>query len=146
YLSGGSGFAGVYRELVSPMWNIFGYQAEAYAGGDEAGATGGLRALVGSRGIFLHAGVDYDIRDNCPDFILSFAPNIFRGGMFYTGGWFRLDWLPWRDNSFNLGWAMPIGVPHAGKTRSRKTTVALPKGSNPHPERTAPDPEIDRAL
>jgi hypothetical protein len=127
---GGVGVAGLYKDLVLPIAGAFGVSAEGYVGGiggargASGGWDGGARAFATSRLLFLNLGVDWNARTNEADFILAFTPYFSRGGLFGTGGNFRLEWIPGRGHSFNFGFQLPL-EPHVGKTR--------PKHRNAHP-------------
>jgi hypothetical protein len=83
-----------------------------------------------SRLLFLNVGVDWNAQMKRADFILGFNPYFRRGGLFGTGGNFRIEWIPTRGQSFNVGFQIPL-EPHMGKTRPRQTEVKLPKAPPP---------------
>jgi hypothetical protein len=132
---GGVGVVGLYKDLVLPISGAFGVSAEGYVGGigtaaDASGGwDGGARLLATSRLLFLNVGVDWNARTEKADFILAFTPYFRRGGLFRTGGNFRLEWIPGRGNSFNFGFQIPL-EPHMGKTRPVHRDARLPKASS----------------
>jgi hypothetical protein len=93
-----------------------------------------LRLLGGVKLLFFNAGVDYSFRDESADFILSAAFPLKRGGLFGRGGNLRIDWLPARDHSFNIGISIPLGQPYKGKTRTKEDRVRLPAASGGKPQ------------
>jgi len=121
---GGVGVAGLYKDLVLPIAGAFGVSAEGYVGGigsatgTSGGWDGGARLFATSRLLFLNVGLDWNARTEKADFILAFTPYFRRGGLFGTGGNFRVEWIPGRGNSFNFGFQLPL-EPHMGKTRPR---------------------------
>ena len=121
---GGVGVAGLYKDLVLPISGAFGVSAEGYVGGigsapgASGGWDGGARLFATSRLLFLNVGVDWNARTEKADFILAFTPYFRRGGLFGTGGNFRIEWIPGRNHSFNFGFQIPL-EPHMGKTRPR---------------------------
>ena len=129
---GGVGVAGLYKDLVMPISGAFGVSAEGYVGGigsapDASGGwDGGARLFATSRLLFLNVGVDWNARTEKADFILAFTPYFRRGGLFRTGGNFRIEWIPGRGHSFNVGFQIPL-EPHMGKTRPVHRDARLPK-------------------
>ena len=57
------------------------------------------------------------------DSILACTPYFRRGGLFGTGGNFRIEWIPGRDHSLNFGFQVPL-EPHMGSTRPARTARA----------------------
>ena len=136
---GGIGVVGVYKDLVMPLSGALGVSAEGYAGGTGAGGAeraswdGGARVFATSRLLFLNAGLDWNARTRKTDFVLAFTPYFRRGGLFGTGGNFRVEWIPGRNHSFNFGFQVPL-EPHMGRTRPRERDVRLPRTrSSPAP-------------
>jgi hypothetical protein len=133
---GGVGVAGIYKDLVLPISGAFGVSAEGYVGGigSAAGASGGwdggARLFATSRLLFLNLGLDWNARTGDADFVLAFTPYFSRGGLFGTGGSFRIEWIPGRDNSWNFGFQVPL-EPHMGKTRPKHRNVHPPKPKSP---------------
>jgi len=121
---GGAGVVGLYKDLVLPISGAFGVSAEGYVGGvggadgASGGWDGGARLFATSRLLFLNVGVDWNARTEKADFVLAFTPYFRRGGLFGTGGNFRVEWIPGRNHSFNFGFQVPL-EPHMGKTRPR---------------------------
>jgi hypothetical protein len=144
---GGVGVVGLYKDLVLPISGAFGVSAEGYVGGlgstpeASGGWDGGARAFATSRLLFLNVGVDWNARTEKADFILAFTPYFSRGGLFGTGGNFRLEWIPGRDHSFNFGFQVPL-EPHMGKTRPKHRNARPPEP--PSPRRPPAIPEASR--
>jgi hypothetical protein len=140
---GGVGVAGLYKDLVLPISGAFGLSAEGYVGGmgstgsESGGWDGGARFFATSRLLFLNAGIDWNARTEEVDFILAFTPYFSRGGLFGTGGNFRIEWIPGRNHSFNFGFQVPL-EPHMGKTRA--------KHRNAHPAKPPAKPPAAAAL
>ena len=124
--AGGVGIFGLYKDLILPVSGGLGLSAEAYFGGAGSEWDGGARFFLTSRLLFLNIGVDYNAQLESTDFILGWTPYFRRGGLFGTGGNFRIEWIPTRGQSFNIGFQIPL-EPHMGKTRVRKTEVTLPE-------------------
>ncbi len=128
--AGGVGIAGIYKDLVLPVSGGLGLSAEGYFGGSGSEWDGGGRLFLTSRLLFLNLGVDYNAQMERADFIVAFTPYFRRGGFFGLGGNFRIEWIPTRGQSFNVGYQIPL-EPHMGKTRTRRTHVALPETPPP---------------
>ncbi len=124
---GGQGLVGIHKELMNPILGGPALRGEAYFGGTAAGANGGGRLLLAIPVIWVAAGVDYSISFDQADFILSAMFPTTRGGFFHRGTEVRLDWIPARAQSFEIGFRMPIFQPYIGKTRQYKLEVDLPK-------------------
>ena len=133
--TGGLGVVGVYKDLILPVSGGLGISAEGYLGGASGQWDGGARLFATSRVLFLNLGVDYNAQLERADFIVGFNPYFRRGGLFGLGGNFRIEWIPGRNNSWNFGFQIPL-EPHMGKTRPRRTDVALPRP--PAPPATTP--------
>ena len=131
YFSGG-----FYKDIMSPVMSALGVIGEGYGGrrgefenfGD--GWDGGLRAGLFSPTARFAFGWDYNFKDSESDFFLSLIHPLQRGGIFTNGGNIRIDYLPGRKHSINIGVSLPIGQRWVGKTRPRHDYVAL---SNPDP-------------
>ncbi|HYN02574.1 MAG TPA: hypothetical protein VE359_09020 [Vicinamibacteria bacterium] len=140
---GGVGVVGLYKDLVLPISGAFGVSAEGYVGGigsatgTSGGWDGGARLFATSRLLFLNAGVDWNARTEKADFILAFTPYFGRGGLFGTGGNFRVEWIPGRNHSFNFGFQVPL-EPHMGKTRPKHRNARPPKA----PSEARPQPAL----
>jgi hypothetical protein len=136
---GGAAYLGVYKDLMPSIVGM-GLSGEGYLGGVSgvSGATGGARALLELRSLYLKAGVDYDIQAEDTSFLLSLTLPLRRGGIVGRGTHFRVDWLPGRGHSLNFGLQVPL-EPHMGKTRPRVTDVAVPRGKRPAPPVLSPE-------
>jgi hypothetical protein len=131
--SGGAGYVGIYRDLMPSIVGV-GVSGEAYVGGYDglSGPDLGVRALADLRSLSLKAGVDHDFQREDTSFILSLALPLRRGGLLGRGTLLRVDWLPGRGHSFQVGLQIPL-EPHMGKTRPRDTDVDLPRAEEPPP-------------
>jgi hypothetical protein len=136
---GGQLTGGLWRYLMNPNFGI-GLAGEGYLGAVDSRTDSGVRALAGVKMFFLQAGIDYSFRNDDLDAIIRLEFPLRRGGLFGRGGKFRVDWLPGRDNSFNLGLTFPFGQPYKGKTRTKLDHVALP------PPREEPETPKEPAL
>jgi len=123
---GGHALGGVNRHLMNPNFGI-GIAGEGYLGAVDGDTDYGLRLLGVFDFLFLKGGVDYSFRSEETDFILSASFPLKRGGLFGKGGSFRLDWIPGRDHSFNVGLTIPLWQPYKGKTRTKQDRVSLPE-------------------
>ena len=121
-----SALLGVHHPLLSPVTGLFGLSAEVYgaAGGEFAGAGGRLLATSPVFGMAL--GGDWNVVARRVDAVLSFQTAIRRGGLVGRGTMLRADWLPTRARTFDVGVAVPLRQPFAGRTRPRQTNVGLP--------------------
>lgn len=131
---GGNLTLGVFKPLLNPIIGV-GVAAEGslgYADGIEAS----VRALASLRSLAFQVGGEYSLTDTRADLVLSFLPQIRRGGPFHQGGSLRVDWLPTRGASFRVGLTMPLGSRWAGEGRPYRESVALPRA----PRRATPAP------
>jgi len=115
---------GIFKNVLSPIPSI-GVAGEGYVGGRAAGVDGGFRGLLALRPFGLGIGADYNVRQNDVDLLLSFTHPIRRGGLFGHGTRLRVDYLPTRGNSFQVGVMVPLGQRWLGKTRPKSDHVAL---------------------
>jgi hypothetical protein len=124
--SGGGAYAGIYRDLLPSALGI-GVAGEAYLGGHEghSGPEFGVRAVADLRALFLKLGVDHNFGRDQTSFLLSLQLPLRRGGILGRGTQLRLDWLPARKGTLQLGIQVPL-EPHMGCTRPRHTQVPLP--------------------
>jgi len=136
---------GAFYNVLSPVASV-GLAAEGYVGTRAAAVDGGLRGLLSIRPLRFGVGLDYNIRDNDPDLLLSFLHPLRRGGPFGLGGRLRVDYLPTRGHTFQVGFAIPLFQPWMGRTRPPRDHVrlSLPKQG---PERyDAVDAQLAQAL
>ena len=115
---------GLFHNLLSPVASM-GVGAEGYLSARGASVDGGFRGLVSVRPLGLGFGVDYNIRDDEPDFLLSYTHPLRRGGPFGLGGRLRVDYLPTRGHSFQVGYVVPLFQPWMGRTRPPRDHVRL---------------------
>jgi len=116
---------GVYRDLMSPIMGVLGWSAEAYVANRNKKGDGGGRLMLEIPVLYIAGGVDYNIRDDAWDLLLSLKLPLQRGGIFSRGTTVRINWLPTRGNTASLGIRVPLWQPHKGKTRSRDGHVKL---------------------
>ncbi len=126
---GGYGMAGIYKDLMNPLIGV-GVSAEGYMGSISGSFDGGGRLFLALPVIFLQGGIDYGVREQQLDFILSFSVPIRRGGILGHGSLVRLDWIPARNQTLNLGFQVPIFQPWMGKTRPKAQDIVIPRA--PH--------------
>jgi hypothetical protein len=131
------------RPLTSPMAGVLAVRAEGLVGGSADGVEGGGRLLLASPLLGVHLGVDYDVRGEVADFLAGWEVGIRRGGLFGHGTRLRLGWLPWRDQTFQVGLSIPVGQ-RAGSTRPYRDKVQVSETKLPTP-RPAPG-EFDQAV
>ncbi|MGE4082617.1 MAG: hypothetical protein AB7H93_06415 [Vicinamibacterales bacterium] len=110
------GAIGVEKWFFNPLAGLVAARAEGVVGGGRDGAEGGLRVLAVSPLARLHAGVDYDFRDQRFDLLIGADFTVRRGGLFGYGSRLRLGWLPGRDQTLQVGLSVPIRQ-KAGVTR-----------------------------
>ncbi len=132
---GGFGMAGVYRDLINPLIGV-GIAGETYAGYIGEAVDGGARLDFALPVVFLQGGVDYSFGDGTLAFILSFAMPIRRGGIFGHGSLARIDWLPSRGQTLNVGLQLPVLQPWVGKTRPKAQDVIVPRAPHAQFERS----------
>jgi hypothetical protein len=142
--------AGVYRDLMNPMMASLGVLAEGYVGtkgtlGQDGGLDSGARIGLFSPVSRLALGADYNADDKEVDFFMSVIHPFQRGGLLVGGGALRIDYLPGRGNSFNIGLRFPLGQPFLGRTRARQDHVELGNPELP-PLFLIPDPALVDAL
>ena len=133
---GGTAFLGVQRPLMNPITGGPTLAVEGYlggAGGTISGVDGGFRAAVALPILFSQYGVDWNLRVERAQFFLSVIFPPVRGGLFGRGGQFRIDWIPARDQTVQLGVTMPVGQRWVGRTRPRRTDVPLPEPPKERP-------------
>lgn len=134
-------FLGAYRDLANPNYGALAVVPEIYLRADDEG-DGGARLMAASRFFGIQGGVDYAVRNSEFDFIMSFTLALRRGGPIGGGSFFRADWFPGRNHSWDFGFHLPIFQPNAGKTRPRDDSVALPRASRPRSPVYTPGPEL----
>ncbi len=119
---------GIQRDLTNPLAGLFALNLEGYGGlRNNTGVDGGFRAALSSPYFGLAGGVDYNLRDSRFDAIFSLRAPLQRGGPFRTGGALRIDWIPTRGSSVNIGVVIPVGRPYLGRSRPPSDQVRLRK-------------------
>ena len=141
---GAAAYLGLYKDLLPSVAGI-GLSGEAYASGSSDGSAVGFRALADLRGLMVKAGLDYSGRTGSADWILSFCAPFRRGGLLGHGSQLRVDWIPGRGNTWQVGVLFPFER-HMGRTRPRDTEVDLPAPPRSPLPRPARAPAIDEAL
>ncbi|UCH85139.1 MAG: hypothetical protein JSW50_05470, partial [Candidatus Latescibacterota bacterium] len=142
------GSIATYRDLIHPAYSIAGLWGELYAGyrDEERGdADGGLRAMLMLPAFKFGAGIDYNFPDKKIDAILSLKLPLRRGGILGHGSHFRVDWLPDRGHSFNIGIEVPLQR-YAGKVRPAKDHVKFKKRRAEPVPYTISDSMLEEAL
>ncbi len=127
---GGTALLGVQRPLMNPLTGGPTLALEGYVGGAGAsisGVDGGFRAAMAVPILFTQFGVDWNLRVDRAQFFMSVVFPPIRGGLFGSGGQLRVDWIPARDQTVQLGFTLPVGQPWIGKSRPRRTEVRLPE-------------------
>ena len=127
---GGTALLGVQRPLLNPLTGGPALALEGYAGGAGApisGLDGGIRAAVALPILFTQLGVDWNLRVDRAQFFMSAIFPPIRGGLLGAGGQLRVDWVPARDQTVQVGFTLPLGQPWAGKTRPRRLEARLPE-------------------
>ena len=117
---------GLFHPRGSPITGMFGLSSEAYVyARDGGGATGGARLLGVTSAANLGYGIDWDARENNFAFMLSVNTAVRRGGIFGRGTTLRIDWIPPRGNSIDVGITVPLFQRYAGRTRPQNTGASL---------------------
>ncbi len=114
----------------NPLLGVIGATVEGY--GSVGGVQdAGLRAMATSRLLATSIGVDWDLRHDRVNTVVSWQSAIRRGGMFGRGSMLRVDWIPALGQTVRVGFAVPTFDPLAGRTRPRTTWVAIPDPPQP---------------
>jgi hypothetical protein len=127
----------VHRDLINPAISAVAIKLDAYGGRRGSfdkwgeGWDGGARIGIYSPVARLAFGADYNIRDEEADFFISLIHPLKRGGVLVDGGMFRVDYLPGRNHSTNVGFSFPVGQRFVGKTRPRSDFQELERPSPP---------------
>ena len=124
---GASALGGVYKDLLNPMYGALGLAGEGYIGGQSGQLSAGARLFVSVPVLFLQGGADFSFTSDRTDYILSLVFPVERGGFLHRGGQVRVDWLPTRGQTINLGAQFPLFQPWVGRTRPYDLHVAQPR-------------------
>lgn len=116
---------GLMRYLGHPVVGTAGIGLEGYLGVRGGDFDGGGRAYFMVPSLLIGAGVDYGVAEEETDFILRLDIPGRRRGVVGGGSAVVLRWLPTRDQTFTIGVTVPIGDPHAGKTRPQSDYVKM---------------------
>jgi hypothetical protein len=117
---------GLFKDMLNPMVSI-GLSGEGYVGARGSSIDSGVRGLVALRPLRLGVGIDYNIPDGSTDLLLSLAHPLRRGGPLGLGGRLRIDYLPTRDHSFQVGLVIPLVQKGMGRTRPASDHVVMVK-------------------
>ncbi|UCC83208.1 MAG: hypothetical protein JSW46_20025 [Gemmatimonadota bacterium] len=131
------GDLGVSKDLFSPVTGAGMLSLEGYIGARADNLDGGFRGMFLIPFFTLGAGVDYNIRDERLDFVLRFFAPLRRGGIVGRGMQFRIDWIPAREQTLNLGVTVPLRQSLMGRTRPRDMDANIRSGD---PRLVAYDP------
>lgn len=123
---GGAALIGIFKNIKAPTVDLLGWSSEGYAGGTGGAFDSGARLYLASPALFLQGGIDHSFRLERSDFILSASVPLRRGGILGRGSTLRADWIPGRDQTFNMGFTIPLFQPWAGKTRPNSISFRLP--------------------
>ena len=124
--SGLGALAGIHRPIINPIVGLFGVSGEAL-GEWRPGQNGAGLRLVATAPVFgLGVGADWRPASGNIATIVTFQTAIRRGGVFGHGSMIRVDWLPARRHTIDIGVQFPFHQPFAGRTRPRHTTAPVP--------------------
>jgi hypothetical protein len=137
---------GLYRDLLNPMFSILGVSAEGYLGSLRKDTDYGVRGFLELPALRLAGGIDYNVELKETDFIMRVNAVVRRGGIFGHGTDLRLEWLPTRGNSYQLGIGIPIFQPNRGKTRPKHDYVKLNDPKPPRIETVDVSPFLSETL
>ncbi|MEJ2720866.1 MAG: hypothetical protein P8181_06950, partial [bacterium] len=137
-----------YRDLIHKAYTIIGLWGEGYVGyrdveGGDADA--GIRGMIMAPAFKVGGGFDYNFLDGKTDAIFSLMLPLRRGGVLGHGSMLRVDWLPDRGNSFNIGIEVALQR-YAGETRPAKDHVKFKKTKSKPVDYAVTDPTLDSAL
>ena len=134
--SGRRGLAalGAQKDLLSPISGLAAARLEGIVGGGQNGIEGGARLLAVSPVARLHTGLDFDARTGRTDWLLGTEWNLRRGGLLGHGTRLRVEWMPGRDHTVQVGVTAPLGQ-RAGRTRPRRDHRQMPE-AQPLPRQT----------
>jgi phosphatidylserine/phosphatidylglycerophosphate/cardiolipin synthase-like enzyme len=124
---GGTASIMAIRHLFSPVYGALALGGGIYAGQRGENLDGGMQFVLESPALLIHAGVDRNFRSDRTDLLVGTSFPVMRGGLLRRGGEVRIDYLPGRGHSFQVGAAFPVGRPLAGRTRPGKVDVELPR-------------------
>lgn len=125
---------GVDRSLLNPVTGLFDLSAESFGEWRAHDADAGLRLLARVPAIGVGIGADWRATNGDVDAVVSFQTAIRRGGLLGGGSMLRVDWLPARKQTLDVGIKLPLMQPFAGHTRPRRTSIELPSAPNRRPD------------
>jgi phosphatidylserine/phosphatidylglycerophosphate/cardiolipin synthase-like enzyme len=120
---------GVDRAVLNPVTGMLDVVAELYGEGRANNSAAGARVLARVPVFGFGVGADWRATSGDLDAVLSFQAAVRRGGVLGGGSMLRVDWIPARNQTFELGVQVPLMQPFAGRTRPRPTSVELPSSS-----------------
>ncbi|MDB4914744.1 MAG: hypothetical protein JWM95_2388 [Gemmatimonadetes bacterium] len=133
---GGLAILGTEQSVFNPVAGILSGDVEGYAG-----MGSGVRGVVRSPALAIGAGIDWNLTRGRADVLLTYRSAILRGGLLGHGTMVRIDWLPTRNHTVDVGLHVPLWQPLAGKTRPKHIEVDVPRGSIQPAIALAPDIE-----
>ncbi len=116
---------GVFRDITNPTIELLGIGVEGYGGFRNVHPDYGVRAMLLSPLLCVGAGLDYNLRAGRPDLLLRIVAPVRRSGIIGRGSDVRIEFLPTRSNSWNVGLTLPIAQPRRGHGRPRQDYVRL---------------------
>jgi hypothetical protein len=119
------GDLGVSKDLFSPVTGAGMLSLEGYIGARADKLDGGFRGMFLIPFFALGAGADYNVRDERLDLVLRLFAPLKRGGIAGNGMQLRIDWIPRRDQTLNLGLTVPLRQSFMGRTRPRDMDADL---------------------
>jgi phosphatidylserine/phosphatidylglycerophosphate/cardiolipin synthase-like enzyme len=120
---------GVDRAVLNPVTGSLDVAAELFGEGRANNSGAGARVFARVPAFGLGVGADWRATSGDLDAVLSFQTALRRGGVFGGGSMVRVDWIPARNQTLQLGVHVPLMQPFAGRTRPRQTSVELPSSS-----------------
>lgn len=130
---GFAGVAGIERPIFHPVAGLLSLAGEGYGATGGRFEGGGARLLARVPVLAIGAGVDWNAgsgRAGRIDALLTYRSAIRRGGLFGRGTMLRIDYLPTRARTLDVGIHVPLGQPLAGRTRPHATAVPLPRAGS----------------
>ena len=124
-------FAGIDHPILNPIAGLLSAAGEIGGSWASGKIKPAVRLLAEVPGLGLSAGVDWQPGEQQADALFSFRTAIRRGGIIGHGTMVRIDWLPTRHQTVNIGVQLPLLQPFAGRTRPHQTSVRYPLRAAP---------------
>ena len=140
--SGGVGaLLGVQRSVLNPITGLLSVSGEALGEWRRNESTAGLRLLANVPALGVGVGADWRARTGNVAALVTFQTAIRRGGLLGHGSMVRIDWLPARHQTVDVGIQLPLLQPFAGRTRPRRTIAQIQTAdaAQPRSDGTASD-------